>query len=110
MLSASKRTVYPIFMSYQSRFLCLAMLFVPGILTSLTCFSQDTTPSVDSATWGRHIILNNRVSGVVDAPVRRPDGSGAGARVKAQLFRVNADGRLVPLVPATVFRTSSAAA
>lgn len=56
------------------------------------------------------IVFNNRVAGVVDAPVSRPSGSGAGAGVTAQLLRVNEDGSLTALMPKTTFRTTSAAA
>ena len=56
------------------------------------------------------LTFNNRIGNVVDAPVSRPDGSGAGAGVTAQLFRVSSDGSLLPLFPTTTFRTSPAAA
>src|SRR5258708_5090097 len=48
--------------------------------------------------------------GAVNAPVSRPDGSGAGAGVTAQLFRVNSNGSLTPLLPTTTFRTAPVAA
>ena len=56
------------------------------------------------------LVLNNRIIGSVNAPVSRPDGSGAGAGVKAQLVLVKQDGAVVPLSPSTTFRRSSPAA
>lgn len=56
------------------------------------------------------INFNNRVSGQVDAPVSRPDGTGAGPSVNAQLYWVQeAAGSLTytPLHPATTFRDGS---
>ncbi len=56
--------------------------------------------------------LNNRIGGVVDAPVSLRDGRGAGALpgAKAQLVLVRADGSLQPILPVTPFRTNSPAA
>jgi hypothetical protein len=73
-------------------FIGLAACFV-----GMTAFAQGT------------IIFNNR-TGPVDAPVSRPDGTGAGAGVTAQLFLVGGGGALTPLVPTTTFRTSTPAA
>jgi hypothetical protein len=43
----------------------------------------------------------------VNAPVFRPDGSGAGTGFTAGLFLVRAEGSLEPLFPTTTFKTSS---
>lgn len=56
------------------------------------------------------IVFNNRVGTVVQAPINRPDGSGAGVGVKAQLVLVKNDGSFSPVGDRTVFRTNSAAA
>jgi len=59
------------------------------------------------------VVFNNRVTGVVDARVLAPDGTGAGAGVTAQLFggaAGTAAGSLTALTPTTTFRTTSAAA
>ena len=59
------------------------------------------------------ILFNNRVTGQVDAPLSRTDGTGAGAGVMAQLFLVSSAGAAqtyIPLFPMTTFRTTSAAA
>ncbi|MDA1276741.1 MAG: FG-GAP-like repeat-containing protein [Verrucomicrobia bacterium] len=59
------------------------------------------------------VLLNNRISGLVDARVLLPDGSGAGAGWTAQLYIVPTNGgsaQFVPLFPATTFRTSSSEA
>jgi len=66
---------------------------------------------VSASTFGQGTILfNNRVPGQVDAPVSRPDGTGAGAGVNAQLFLVSGGSTYTALNPATTFRTTSAAA
>lgn len=69
---------------------------------------------VSASTFGQGTILfNNRVTGQVDAPVSRPDGTGAGAGVNAQLYLVTgsvASATYTALNPATTFRTTSAAA
>jgi hypothetical protein len=51
--------------------------------------------------------FNNHVIGAVEAPVTRPDGTGAGAGVKGQLFLVGTGGKLSELSPVTSFRTES---
>lgn len=56
------------------------------------------------------VVFNNRVGGVVDARVVLADGTGAGVGWKAQLFGGPEGGTLVPLLPMTSFRTTSAAA
>jgi hypothetical protein len=56
------------------------------------------------------ILFNNRVIGQVDAPIGRPDGTGAGAGVSAQLYLVTGGITYTALNPATTFRTTSAAA
>jgi hypothetical protein len=63
-------------------------------------------PGIAAETPGT-ITFNTRVSGVVDAKVSRPDGSGAGAGVQAQLFLAGPDGSLIGLTPATTFRMDS---
>jgi hypothetical protein len=69
---------------------------------------------VSVATFGQGTILfNTRVTGQVDAPIFRPDGTGAGAGWNAQLFLVIGSGAgaaYVALSPATTFRTTSATA
>jgi hypothetical protein len=57
--------------------------------------------------------FNNRITGVVDARVLLPDGTGAGTGFTAELLggpKGTAVGQLTPLSPTTTFRTSSAAA
>lgn len=58
------------------------------------------------------LVFNNRVAGVVDAPVKRPDGTGAGAGFSADLFLVSLNGvtENFSLFPSTPFKTSPAAA
>ena len=56
------------------------------------------------------IVFNNRVGSEVQAPVSRPDGSGAGAGIQAELILVKTDGSVSPIGESTPFRTSSAAA
>jgi hypothetical protein len=64
---------------------------------------------VSASTYGQGtIFFNNRVTGLIDAPVSRCDGTGAGAGVTAQLFLVlgaGASTTYTPLEPATTFRT-----
>src|SRR5439155_13439238 len=55
------------------------------------------------------VTFDNRVAGVVDAKVSRPDGTGAGAGVTAQLLLVASDGKLIALQPTTTFHTDLAA-
>jgi hypothetical protein len=73
------------------------LVTLAAVLVSVSTFGQGT------------ILFNNRVTPQVDAPVSRPDGTGAGAGVNAQLFLLNA-GTYTALSPATTFRTTSAAA
>jgi hypothetical protein len=67
-----------------------------------------------ASTFGQGTILfNNRITGQVDAPFCRPDGTGLGAGFVAQLFLVTGSGAAATytaLSPATTFRTSSPAA
>lgn len=49
----------------------------------------------------------NRVTDVLDAPVYRPDGTGAGEGFTAGLFLLENDGSLSPLFNRATFRTSS---
>ncbi len=69
---------------------------------------------VTVAAYGQGAVtFNNRISGVVDARVLMPDGTGAGAGFTAQLIggpAGTAVDKLVALTPTTTFRTSSAAA
>jgi hypothetical protein len=68
---------------------------------------------VSVSTFGQGTILfNNRVTGQVDAPISRGDGTGAGAGWNAQLFLVSGGTPVTytALNPATTFRTTSATA
>lgn len=69
---------------------------------------------VTAAAYGQGLVsFQNRVSGLVDARVLLPDGTGAGAGITAQLWggpAGTAVDKLVALSPSTTFRTSSAAA
>lgn len=58
------------------------------------------------------VVFNNRVTGLIDAPVMRGPANpgGAGEGVTAQLMLVGAGGALTPLIPTTTFRTTSVAA
>jgi hypothetical protein len=73
------------------------LVTLTAVLVSVSAFGQGS------------VIFNNRV-GTVDAPIRRPDGTGAGAGVTAQLYLVGAGGALTALTPTSTFRTTSAAA
>jgi hypothetical protein len=73
------------------------LVTLTAVLVCVSAFGQGT------------VIFNNRI-GSVDAPVRRPDGTGAGAGVTAQLYLVGAGGALTALTPTSTFRTTSAAA
>jgi hypothetical protein len=76
------------------------LLTLAAVLVSVSTFGQGT------------ILFNNRVTGQVDAPVSRPDGTGAGAGINAQLFLVSGGTPVTytALTPATTFRSTSAAA
>jgi hypothetical protein len=74
------------------------LVTLAAVLVSVSTFGQGT------------ILFNNRVTGQVDAPVSRPDGTGAGAGVNAQLFLVTGGSTYTALTPATTFRSTSAAA
>ncbi len=56
------------------------------------------------------VVFSNRIGTEVNAPVSRPDGSGAGEGAQAQLLLVHSDGSIQLLFPTTTFRTTSAAA
>lgn len=74
------------------------LVFVSMLFASISLFAQGT------------VIFNNRVAGQVDAPVMRPDGSGAGPGVNAQLFLVTPSGGsavYTPILPATTFYDAS---
>jgi len=73
------------------------LVTLAAVLVSVSTFGQGT------------ILFNNRITGQVDAPVQRQDGTGAGAGVNAQLFLVSG-ATFTALTPATTFRSSSAAA
>jgi hypothetical protein len=67
-------------------------------LLTLTAFGQGS------------VQLNNRIAGVVDARITHADGSGLfGSAYTAELALV-VGGATIPLVPSTVFRSTSAAA
>lgn len=68
--------------------------------------TSDQPPAMDSGL----VIFNNRISGVVDARVVLADGTGAGPGWKAQLYGGAEGDPLLPLFPATTFRTTSAQA
>jgi len=74
------------------------LVTLAAVLVSVSSFAQGT------------VIFNNRTpSG--DAPISRPDGTGAGAGITAQLYLVpSGGGAPVALTPTTTFRTTSAAA
>ena len=71
------------------------LLIVTAMLLSLPCFAQGI------------IFFNNRTS-IGDAPISRPDGTGAGAGFTAQLYLLNGS-TFTPLTPTTTFRTTSPA-
>jgi hypothetical protein len=73
------------------------LVTLAAVLVSVSSFAQGS------------LIFNNRTQSG-DAPVTRPDGTGAGAGITAQLYLVGAGGVLTPLTPTTTFRTTSAAA
>jgi hypothetical protein len=74
------------------------LVTLAAVLVSVSSFAQGT------------VIFNNRTQSG-DAPVSRPDGTGAGAGITAQLYLVPAGGGTpVPLTPTTTFRSTSAAA
>ncbi|HYE31884.1 MAG TPA: PEP-CTERM sorting domain-containing protein [Methylomirabilota bacterium] len=73
------------------------LVAVAAVLVSASAFAQG------------QLNFNNRLTGVVDAPISRPDGTGAGAGVTAELVLVQGGSETV-LTPVTTFRTSSAAA
>ena len=76
------------------------LVTLTAVLVSVSSFGQGS------------VFFNNRTS-TGDAPVSRPDGTGAGAGVTAQLFLVSGTAgseTFTPLTPATTFRDTSAAA
>jgi hypothetical protein len=72
---------------------------IAAVLVSASAFAQ-LAPGVQ---------FNNRITGIVDAPITRPDGTGAGAGVTAELVMISG-GNTTVLTPSTTFRTTSAAA
>jgi len=73
------------------------LITLAAVLVSVSSFAQGS------------VIFNNRTQ-TGDAPVSRPNGTGAGAGVTAQLYLQTAPGVFTPLSPTTTFRTSSPAA
>jgi hypothetical protein len=72
-----------------------------------------TAVLVSASTFGQGTILFNNRTGNIDAPVKRADGTGAGAGVTAQLFLVTGAAgseTYTALSPTTTFRTTSPAA
>jgi len=68
---------------------------------------------ISASTFGQGTILFNNRSGNVDAPIRRVDGTGAGAGVTAGLFLVGGTASAptyTALTPTTTFRTTTPAA
>jgi hypothetical protein len=72
------------------------LVTLAAVLVSASTFAQGT------------ILFNTRIVGTVDAPVSRPDGTGAGPNVNAQLFLVTGGSTYTALTPATTFRDGSA--
>jgi hypothetical protein len=77
------------------------LVFIAALLTSVAAFAQGQVNFIT--------VLGPSGARTVDAPVRRPDGTAAGAGYTAQLFLLNA-GVYTALTPATVFRTDVPAA
>jgi hypothetical protein len=73
------------------------LVAIAAVLVSVSAFAQGS------------VQLNNRIVGVVDAPVSRPGGLGAGAGVTAELVLIGPGGSQTVLTPSTGFRTTSAA-
>jgi hypothetical protein len=71
------------------------LVTLAAVLVSASTFAQGT------------ILFNTRIVGTVDAPVRRPDNTGAGPSVNGQLFLLSG-GNYTALTPATTFRDGSA--
>jgi hypothetical protein len=65
---------------------------------------------VSASTFGQGTILFNNRTPTGDARVTRPDGTGAGAGITAQLFLVGAGGALTAIPGTTTFRETPAAA
>src|SRR5688500_16893697 len=76
------------------------LLVTTMLLVSASAFAQGT------------IRFNNRITGVVDAPIRFPWGAGLGSvpDSHAQLYLVTGGTTYTPLTPATTFRNTSEAA
>jgi hypothetical protein len=76
------------------------LVTLTAVLVSVSTFAQGT------------VNFNNRVTGQIDAPVTRPDGSGAGPSVNAQLFQVTGSGATATYTAigqATTFRAGTVA-
>lgn len=74
------------------------LVAIAAVLISASAYAQ-LTPAVQ---------FNNRITGVVDAPISRPGGAGAGAGYTAELVLVSGANQTV--LGSTTFRTTSAAA
>ena len=70
------------------------LVTLAAVLVSVSSFAQGT------------VIFNNRTQ-AGDARVSRPDGTGAGPGITAQLYLVGAGGALTALTPTTGFRFSA---
>ena len=81
-------------------------LVPPANLSGLHGFTLPTAPMPPLVAGT--VTFNNRVPGTLDARVLLPDGAGIGAGWTAELRGGPEGGSLVPLSPATTFRTSSA--
>lgn len=76
------------------------LVTLTAVFAGLSTFAQGT------------INFNNRVTGQVDAPVLRPDGSGVGPSATTQLFLVSGTGTArtyTPIGQTTTFREPTAA-
>jgi len=75
------------------------LVAVAALLVSASVYAQGLTPAIQ---------FNNRITGVVDAPIRRPDLTGAGAGYTAELVLISGANQTV--LGSTTFRTTSDAA
>ncbi len=76
-------------------------------MNKLLLVGLGTAACFNAQTQGMLNFANYTPGGIVDAPVFRPDGTGAGAGFTAGLFLVRNGGSLEPLFPTAKFRTSS---
>ena len=87
--------------------LCTRLSFLvisTALFCQLAAFGQGNLNGV--------LTFNNFVPGLINAPVSLWDGTGPGLSTgwNAQLVHVAADDQIIPLFPATTFRSTSAAA